>query len=68
MHDLDKVVRQLKKNKTQDPSGLINELFKPGVIGIDLKKGTFVTVQWMQAEPNYSTVSSTCQHTHYLQK
>ena len=37
MQDLDKVLKKLKTNKTRDPHGLINELFKPGVIGLDLK-------------------------------
>ena len=39
MEDLDKVLKNLKSNKTRDPHGLINEIFKPGVIGEDLKKG-----------------------------
>ena len=34
---LDKVLSSLKNNKSRDPHGLINELFKPGVIGSDLK-------------------------------
>ena len=37
MQDLDKVLKKLKTNKTRDPHGLINEIFKPGVIGLDLK-------------------------------
>ena len=36
--DLNTVLSSLKKNKSRDPHGLINELFKPGVIGSDLKK------------------------------
>ena len=35
--DLDKVIKSLKNNQTRDPHGMINELFKPGVIGQDLK-------------------------------
>jgi hypothetical protein len=31
------VLKKLKNNKTRDPQGLINEIFKPGVIGMDLK-------------------------------
>ena len=34
--DLWKVLKKLKNNKTRDPMGLINEIFKPGVIGQDL--------------------------------
>ena len=37
-NQLDKVLASLKNNKSRDPHGLINELFKPGVIGNDLKK------------------------------
>ena len=36
-NDLEKVLKELKKNKSRDPHGLINELFKPGVIGSDLR-------------------------------
>ena len=35
--DLDKVLKELKTNKTRDPHGWINEVFKPGVLGEDLK-------------------------------
>ena len=35
--DLDKVLNSLKKNKSRDPHGLINDLFMPSVIGSDLK-------------------------------
>ena len=37
--DLDRVLKKLKNNKTRDPHGLIYEIFKPGVIGKDLKLG-----------------------------
>ena len=36
--DLRKVLKKLKKNKSRDPHGLVNEIFKPGVIGEDLEK------------------------------
>ena len=35
--ELTVTLKQLKNNKTRDPSGLINEIFKPPVIGKDLK-------------------------------
>ena len=38
MSDLDKVLKKLKTNKTRDPIGLINEIFKPGCIGAGLKQ------------------------------
>ena len=38
MENLDKVLKRLKKNKTIDPTNLVNELFRPEVIGDDLKE------------------------------
>ena len=35
--DLMEVLKSLKNNKTMDPNGMINEIFKPGIIGEDLK-------------------------------
>ena len=37
IEELEDVLDKLKKDKARDPEGLINELFKPGVIGEDLK-------------------------------
>ena len=31
-------IKSLKKNQTRDPSGMINELLLPGVMGTDMKK------------------------------
>ena len=36
--DLEKALRGLKNHKSRDHEGYINEIFKPGVIGIDLKQ------------------------------
>ena len=33
-----KMLSSLKNNKSRDPHGFINELFKPGVGGLDLVK------------------------------
>ena len=35
--ELHKVLKSLKNNKCRDPNGMINELFRPGVIGSDLQ-------------------------------
>jgi hypothetical protein len=35
---------RLKNNKSRDPQGFINEIFKPGVIGNNLKKGILLLV------------------------
>jgi Txe/YoeB family toxin of Txe-Axe toxin-antitoxin module len=37
MKRLDKVLLSLKTKKARDPHGLVNDLFKPGLIGADLK-------------------------------
>ena len=37
LSDLDNVLQRLKKNKSRDPNGLANEIFKPDVAGSDLK-------------------------------
>jgi hypothetical protein len=34
-----RVLKKLKTNKTRDPLGMINEVFKPGIIGKDLLHG-----------------------------
>ena len=42
MADLNKVLSRLKNNKSRDYQGYINEIFKPNVIGKDLKKSLLV--------------------------
>jgi hypothetical protein len=42
MADLNKVLSRLKNNKSRDYQGYINEMFKPNVIGNDLKKSLLV--------------------------
>ena len=37
MSDLDTALKCLKNGKSRDPSGFVNEIFKPGVIGTDLQ-------------------------------
>ena len=37
MKKLDYVLKNLKNNKTMDPHGMINEIFKEGCIGLDMK-------------------------------
>ena len=37
MKKLDKTLLSLKTKKARDPHGLVNDLFKPGVIGLNLK-------------------------------
>ena len=44
MCQLDKVLSSLKTKKARDPHGLVTDLFKPGIIGSDLKQSllTFI--------------------------
>ena len=42
--DLDKVLKALKNNKSRDPQGFINDIFKPGVIGKNLRVGILLLV------------------------
>ena len=37
MQDLEKVLKSIKNNKSRDPLGMINEVFKAGCAGADLK-------------------------------
>ena len=42
IEDLEKALKSLKNNKCRDQDGYINEIFKPGVIGSDLKKSMLI--------------------------
>ena len=42
MSDLNKVLSKLKNNKSRDFQGYINEIFKPNVIGEDLKQSLLI--------------------------
>ena len=47
---LDKVLKNLKKNKASDPHGLINEIFHINAIGDDLKDSLFLLYKRMKEE------------------
>ena len=40
LEDLKIATKTLKNNKSIDPNGMIIELFKPKIVGKDLKKGS----------------------------
>ena len=42
--DLETVLKKLKNNKSRDPHGMVNEIFKPGVIGKDLQDSLLLLV------------------------
>ena len=48
MEDLDKVLKSLKTTKARDPLGLVNDLFKPEVIGQDLKESLLALFNQMK--------------------
>ena len=49
-NDLSKVLKALKTNKSRDPHLLINEIFKPGVIGTDLQNSLLAMFNRVKAE------------------
>ena len=48
--DLEKVIKSLKNNISRDPNGMINEVFKEGFMGKDLKEAPSQIVQWCQVQ------------------
>ena len=48
--DLHKVLSSLKNNKSRDPHGLINKLFKPGVIGCNLFQSLLIMFNQIKIE------------------
>ena len=50
MKDLDRALSHLKKNKSRDFEGYINEIFKLNVIGVDLKKSLLLMFNKLKKE------------------
>ena len=48
--NLSDALKSLKNNKTRDPSGYINELFKPAIIGEDLQMALLDLVNGIKRE------------------
>ena len=65
--DLDKVIKSLKKNQTRDPSGLINELFLPGVMGQDLKSAIVSLLNGVRQTGYFPPYMELADGLHYLQ-
>ena len=49
-NDLNKAIKGLKVNQSGDPSGIISELFKPGVLGKNLEQGLLMLCNNMKSE------------------
>ena len=58
MDDLDIVLKQLKKNKSRDPHGLVNELFKEETAGDDLKLAILKLMNRIKDEQIYPVAIS----------
>ena len=59
--ELEKVLKSLKNNKTRDPVGMINEIFKPGCAGKDLRLALlylFNGIKLHQFIPEYLTLEN----------
>ena len=50
MKELEKVLKSLKTNKSSDPEGLINELFKEEAMGSDLKESVLMMMNRIKVE------------------
>ena len=53
MTDLDNVLKNLKNNKSRDPLGLANEIFKPNVVGDDLKLAILLMMNQIKNKHDY---------------
>ena len=48
-----KVLRNLKNNKSCDPEGYINEIFKPDIIGSNLREGLLMLANEVKVEMKF---------------
>ena len=60
MGDLDLVLRKLKNNKSRDPNGLVNELFKEETAGDDLKLAILKLMNRIKEEQLYPKCLELC--------
>ena len=60
MKDLDRVLRKLKKQKSRDPYGLANDIFRPGVAGDDLKLALLKLMNRIKAEQIFPECLELC--------
>ena len=60
MKDLDEVLKNLKKDKSRDPMGLANEIFRPEVAGDDLKLAILKLMNRIKDEQIYPKSLEIC--------
>ena len=53
LEDLLKVLKHLKNNKSRDPDSYINEIFKPKVIGTNLRDGLLQLANGIKTELSF---------------
>ena len=53
MEQLEKVLDYLKRNKSRDPMGYANDIFKNDVAGDDMKKATLILMNRIKYELIY---------------
>ena len=58
--DLEIVLENLKNNKSRDPNGLVNELFKEEAVGDDLKVATLKLMNRIKEEQIYPKCLESC--------
>ena len=60
MNQLETVLQYLKKNKSRDPFGFINEIFKPDVAGMDLKLAILSLMNRIKSDQIYPEILEVC--------
>ena len=60
MEHLDVVLKHLKKNKSRDPSGYANEIFRPEVAGDDLKKAILLLMNKIKSDQIFPEALEVC--------
>ena len=60
MKELGMVLKHLKKNKSKDPNGYVNELFSLEVAGEDLKIAILILMNRIKMEQKYPEILETC--------
>ena len=60
VYELDRVLSKLKPNKARDPHGWINELFKSGVMGQDLKSSLLTLVNKIKSNVSFPEFMEWC--------
>ena len=68
MDDLETALKDLKPNKSRDPEGLVNELFKKDSIGEDLKLSLLLMFYRLKKEKNVGKIHESSQYHYSTQK